>query len=262
MQEQANVGQVLNEAFKALNNKDDRTHYFDIHDDSLITHGIPDKYSNNKDGMMKYYRDVWQAFPNCIFDFDHVIVEGNEAACMFTMTGTQKGEFMGIPPSNKQVRISGTIIFHFENYKIAEQWEVIDLPSQEVLMAAVTISSNPVDRIQKILPLLFPEIWRMQNPNYLEKLPKTAEVILSETLDLQTEAILNWEGVCHKLNIITQPTLVVVGTDDVFTPPGNSLLIAEKINGSRLVQIPGGGHGVMFQYPETFSRILQTFLFS
>ena len=136
------------------------------------------------------------------------------------------------------------------------------LPSQEVIMAAVTISSNSVERIQKILPLLFPEVWRMQNPNYLETLPKTTEVIPSETLDLQTEAILNWEGVCDKLNIITQPTLVVVGTDDVFTPSSNSLLIAEKINGSRLVQIPGGGHGVMFQYPETFNSILQTFLLS
>ena len=136
------------------------------------------------------------------------------------------------------------------------------LPSQEVIMSAVTISSNSVERIQKILPLLFPEIWRMQNPNYLETLPKTTEVIPSETLDLQTEAILNWEGVCDKLNIITQPTLVVVGTDDVFTPSSNSLLIAEKINGSRLVQIPGGGHGVMFQYPETFNSILQTFLLS
>lgn len=136
------------------------------------------------------------------------------------------------------------------------------LPSQEVIMAAVTISSNSVERIQKILPLLFPEIWRMQNPNYLEKLPRTTEVIPSETLDLQTEAILNWEGVCDKLNIITQPTLVVVGTDDFFTSSSNSLLIAEKINGSRLVQIPGGGHGVMFQYPETFNSILQTFLLS
>lgn len=136
------------------------------------------------------------------------------------------------------------------------------LPSQEVIMAAVTISSNSVERIQKILPLLFPEVWRMQNPNYLEKLPRTTEVIPSETLDLQTEAILNWEGVCDKLNIITQPTLVVVGTDDFFTPSSNSLLIAEKINGSRLVQIPGGGHGVMFQYPETFNSILQTFLLS
>lgn len=136
------------------------------------------------------------------------------------------------------------------------------LPSQEVIMAAVTISSNSVERIQKILPLLFPEIWRMQNPNYLEKLPRTTEVIPSETLDLQTEAILNWEGVCDKLNIITQPTLVVVGTDDFFTPSSNSLLIAEKINGSRLVQIPGGGHGVMFQYPETFNSILKTFLLS
>lgn len=134
------------------------------------------------------------------------------------------------------------------------------LPSDEVMRAAVTFFNNPVDRIQKILPLLFPDNWRMQNPNYLEKLPKTAEVITTETLDLQTEAILNWEGVCDKLNTIARPTLVVVGTDDVFTPPSNSLLISEKINGSQLIEIPEAGHGLMFQYPETFIRILQTFL--
>lgn len=135
-------------------------------------------------------------------------------------------------------------------------------PSQDVLMKAFTISSNSVERIQKILPLLFPDAWRMHNPNYLEKIPRTTEVIPSETLDLQTEAIIDWGGVCDKLNIITQPTLVVVGTDDVFTPPRNSLLITEKINGSSLVQIRGGGHGLMFQFPETLSKILQTFLLS
>jgi len=129
MAKQVNIREALNEAFQALNNKDDRTHYFDIHDDSLITHGIPGNYTNNKEGMKKYYKDVWQAFPDSNFAFDHVIVEGNEAACMFTMTGTMKGEFMGIPPSNKQVVFNGIIIFRFNDSKIAERWEVIDLLS-------------------------------------------------------------------------------------------------------------------------------------
>ncbi len=39
---------------------------------------------------MAYYGEVWQAFPDAIFGFDHVIVQGSEAACMFSMTGTQK----------------------------------------------------------------------------------------------------------------------------------------------------------------------------
>jgi hypothetical protein len=39
---------------------------------------------------------------------------------------------------------------------------------------------------------------------------------------------------------------------------GNSLIIAAKI--PWLVQIKGGGHGVMYQYPEQFSNIVNTFL--
>ena len=37
-------------------------------------------------------------------------------------------------------------------------------------------------------------------------------------------------------------------------------MIAQKIPGAWLVQIKGGGHGVMFQYPEEFTAILETFL--
>lgn len=49
-------------------------------------------------------------------------------------------------------------------------------------------------------------------------------------------------------------------TDDIIRPPANSLMLAEKIPGAWLVQIKGGGHGVMYQYPNKFSRIVLTFL--
>ena len=48
---------------------------------------------------------------------------------MFAMSGTQKGEFLGIPPSDKQVRIEGMIFFRFKDSKITERWEVIDILS-------------------------------------------------------------------------------------------------------------------------------------
>jgi pimeloyl-ACP methyl ester carboxylesterase len=37
-------------------------------------------------------------------------------------------------------------------------------------------------------------------------------------------------------------------------------MLAEKIPGARLVQIKGGGHGVMWQYPQQFTTVLETFL--
>jgi steroid delta-isomerase-like uncharacterized protein len=129
LQEQKNVREVLHQALQALNSKADKSLYFNLHDESLIAHGIPNEFPSNKEGMKSYYTEVWQAFPEANFSFDHVIVEGNEAACMFTMTGTQKGEFLGIPPSDKQVRIEGMIFFCFKDSKIIERWEVIDILS-------------------------------------------------------------------------------------------------------------------------------------
>ena len=129
MQEQNDIRQVLRQALEALNSKENKSRYFDLHDDALITHGIPENFPTNKEGMMEYYTELWQAFPEAKFGFDHIIVEGNEAACMFSMTGIQKDDFMGIPPSNKQVRVDGMIIFRFKDSKIMERWEIIDILS-------------------------------------------------------------------------------------------------------------------------------------
>jgi len=54
--------------------------------------------------------------------------------------------------------------------------------------------------------------------------------------------------------------LVITGTDDVAVPAANSLILIQKIPASWLVQIKGGGHGLMYQYPDIFNKVLQTFL--
>jgi pimeloyl-ACP methyl ester carboxylesterase len=67
-------------------------------------------------------------------------------------------------------------------------------------------------------------------------------------------------GTCNSISSITQPTLVIVGTDDLFTPAANSLMIVNKIPAAGLVQIRDSGHGLMYQYPDQFSKVVSTFL--
>jgi hypothetical protein len=69
----------------------------------------------------------------------------------------------------------------------------------------------------------------------------------------------NWGGICEQLRSISRPTLVIGGTDDVV-PVANSLVIAAKIPGAWVVQIRNAGHELMFQYPDKFNKVLQTFL--
>jgi pimeloyl-ACP methyl ester carboxylesterase len=134
------------------------------------------------------------------------------------------------------------------------------MPSPEVMKVFTNQSGTSQERIQRILPLMFPEEWRMKNPDYLEKIPKSTETIPNKTLDNQLEAVINWPGTCNRLSEIVQPTLVVVGTDDELTVPMNSLQITKEIPGAVLVAVQGGGHALMLQNPEKFSNIVLDFL--
>lgn len=132
--------------------------------------------------------------------------------------------------------------------------------SQEVRKEFINGTGTAEDRIARLVPLFFPQEWRNENPNYLENIPKTTETILNQTLNKQIEAAASAPSTCDRLKNITQPTLVIVGTDDAATPAPNSLRMAELIPGAWFVQINRGGHGLMYQYPEQFSSIVETFL--
>jgi pimeloyl-ACP methyl ester carboxylesterase len=109
------------------------------------------------------------------------------------------------------------------------------------------------------LSTLFPKEWINENIDYIEKnfvfpMGKTSP----QNLLLQSQAAGNWEA-CDRISNITNPTLVVAGTEDITAPPANSVMMAERIPGAWLVQMRGGGHGLMFQFPNEFSEIVETF---
>lgn len=122
------------------------------------------------------------------------------------------------------------------------------------------ITSNGNARFLASASLLFPKTWIKKNPNYLQYLPKSKESATIQTILGQIRAMSTWTESCDQLSRITKPTLVIDGTSDIITPSANSLLIAEKIPGAWLVRISGAGHGLMYQYPQKFSTIVETFM--
>ena len=63
-----------------------------------------------------------------------------------------------------------------------------------------------------------------------------------------------------RLNTITCPTLVVVGTEDQGTPPEMSRIIHTHIAGSQLQLIPQAAHLVNTEQPTAFNQVLKDFL--
>jgi len=56
------------------------------------------------------------------------------------------------------------------------------------------------------------------------------------------------------------PVLVLVGSDDVLTPPAKAKAMADLVPGAELVEIPGAGHLSNLEQPEAFNAALGRFL--
>jgi pimeloyl-ACP methyl ester carboxylesterase len=137
--------------------------------------------------------------------------------------------------------------------------------TQEVTMTISDFVNNRSQNADAFLSVTFPPEWIRMNPNYLETIPKTTEIVLFTTLVKQFNVVedwlsRNWTGICDQLQHISIPTLIITGAEDVAVPAANSLILVQKIPSAWLVQIKGAGHGLMYQYPEEFSEIVKTFL--
>jgi len=135
-------------------------------------------------------------------------------------------------------------------------------PSPEIMDALGDTSASSRERGERLLATLFPEKWLKEHPDPRTYFPKVTETSSPENIERQYQAWQNWKGTYSRLAKITQPTLLITGADDVNTPWQNSPIMVDLIPGAWLVQLKGGGHGVMYQYPKKFSRIVLTFLAS
>lgn len=120
-------------------------------------------------------------------------------------------------------------------------------------------SGNPADLADRMFSLLFPEHWLATHDPW-QYCPEVHETTSENAAARQAEAFFSWQGSYDRLLAIRSPTLVVTGTDDVIIPPVNSRTLADRITGARLVEFPGAGHGLMYQCPREFGKLVREFL--
>ena len=66
--------------------------------------------------------------------------------------------------------------------------------------------------------------------------------------------------ITDQIHRIRCPTLVLVGEEDALKPPRYSRLIADRIPGSELRLIPGGGHAVVLERPQEVNTAVLGFI--
>jgi steroid delta-isomerase-like uncharacterized protein len=80
----------------------------------------------NAEQYKELCKSYFLAFPDLHITTNDVIAEGNKVVKVWTVNCTQKGDFMGIPATGKQVMIKGIEMFLILDGKIAELWACMD----------------------------------------------------------------------------------------------------------------------------------------
>jgi 3-oxoadipate enol-lactonase len=127
-------------------------------------------------------------------------------------------------------------------------------------MIAFARENRAVDVIDALLPKMVSERTRSERTAVVDDVRKVASEQTTSGIAAALAALRDREDATPWLSGIKVPTLVVVGSDDVLTPPAAAQTLAKSIAGAELVTLPAAGHLANLETPEDFNDAVRTYL--
>lgn len=121
-QTQAEANKAIIRQYRDAHNHNDLAALDAIVAADLISHSHLPNVPAGREGGKMVHQGSLAAFPDGRTTTNDLIAEGDRVVERFTFTGTQQGDFMGIPASGKQVTVTGMSIFRIAEGKIVEHW--------------------------------------------------------------------------------------------------------------------------------------------
>jgi pimeloyl-ACP methyl ester carboxylesterase len=113
---------------------------------------------------------------------------------------------------------------------------------------------------EDMLPKLLGETTRTQRSGIVDEVQRLIERQTREGVAAATVRLRDRLDSTPLLDDIAVPVLVIVGEEDVVTPPSESELMAARLGDARLTRIPAAGHLSCMEQPQAFSAALAAFL--
>src|SRR5258707_1885036 len=97
----------------------------------------------------KQFVTMWRTgFPDFHMTIEDLIAAGDQVVWRFSITGTQQGSFLGVPPTGRSIRIAGIVITRFAAGKRLEDnicAELLGMPQQLGSIPAPAAPLEPAD---------------------------------------------------------------------------------------------------------------------
>jgi steroid delta-isomerase-like uncharacterized protein len=96
--------------------------------DDFVEHEQTPGLAPTKEGVLEFFRLYRAAFPDLRFEPEDYIASGDKVAVRVRTTGTNTGDFMGMPATGKSMDIQLVDICRFEDDGLShEHWGVADV---------------------------------------------------------------------------------------------------------------------------------------
>jgi steroid delta-isomerase-like uncharacterized protein len=93
----------------------------------FIEHEETPGLAPTKDGVKEFFRMYRAAFPDLRMEPEDVLASGDKAVARVRATGTNQGDFMGMPATGKRIDVQLIDIMRFgDDGLVREHWGVLD----------------------------------------------------------------------------------------------------------------------------------------
>ena len=115
--------------------------YLSLYDDSIRLHGYSPE-PMDKPAVKAFYETVTAALgegergpPRLVFH--EIMTDKTLYSCRFTMSGTHRGPFMGVPATGKLYALGGITIMRFSGERVVERWSCADMLGLMIQIGAI-----------------------------------------------------------------------------------------------------------------------------
>jgi steroid delta-isomerase-like uncharacterized protein len=96
--------------------------------DSFVEHEVTTGLEPTREGVKTFFRMQLAALPDLHFQVQDIFASGSKVVARVRYTGTNRGDFMGMPASGKRADVQLIDMFLFDDSgRVCEHWGVIDL---------------------------------------------------------------------------------------------------------------------------------------
>jgi len=100
--------------------------YDELNDPDFVNLSSPPGVPSDRAGGKVFLQAFAQAYPDATFTIDSMIAEGDQVVTKKTMSGTNTGDFAGVPATDRPVTFEYVDIMRVRGGRIVEHWNILD----------------------------------------------------------------------------------------------------------------------------------------